>query len=192
MWLQYPEDPAQRRIFLDSQIIYVSYTNHSEATKISYVEGLIRPYNQLKLMEQTRIMFNINNASQQMIYTIPVNGLSPIKSEQAVGQMIADYSEEVEWDDTLGTVAINGSKHLPLNKAYWFPESDMGKPAVDMLAPEGHNLNESDMLEWFYNNLKRASRMPFSRFDKDSGGGGIFSDSSEMTMDETKIWPICW
>lgn len=187
LWLQYPEDPTQRRIFLDSQIVYVSYSSHNDVTRISYLEGLIRPYNQLKLMEQTRIMFNINNASLQQQFTVPVNGLSPTRAEQAIGQMIADYSEEVEWDDTLGTVSINGSKHLPLNKAYWFPSSDKGNPEVSMLSPDGHDLNESDMLDWFYNNLKRASRLPDSRFDRDSGGGAIFSDSSEMTLDEVKF-----
>lgn len=187
LWLQYPEDPSQRRIFLDSQIVYIAYASHNDVTRVSYVEGLIRPYNQLKLMEQTRIMFNINNASLQMKFDIPVNGLSPTKAEQAVGQMIADYSDEVEWDDTLGTISINGTKHLPLNKAYWFPSSDKGKAEVSMIAPEGHNLNESDMLDWFYRNLKRASKLPDNRFDRENGGGTIFSDSSDMTLDEVKF-----
>jgi hypothetical protein len=43
------------------------------------------------------------------------------------------------------------------------------------------------MLTWFYNALKRASKIPFSRFEKENGGGNVFSDASEMTRDEVKF-----
>jgi hypothetical protein len=44
------------------------------------------------------------------------------------------------------------------------------------------------MLTWFYNALKRASKIPFQRFDKENGGGNLFSDASEMTRDEIKFY----
>jgi hypothetical protein len=58
---------------------------------------------------------------------------------------------------------------------------------MELVSPEGHNLNESDMLTWFYNSLKRASRIPFQRFERENGGGNMFSDASEMTRDEVKF-----
>lgn len=187
LWIQYPEDPQLRRIFLDSQIVFISYSTQNDYSETSYVEGLIKPYNQLKIIEQTRIMFNIINATVYQKFTIPIKGLPRQRAEEQVGQLIADYSEEVEWDDTLGTLTINGTKHLPYNKQLWFPEGDAGTPAMELVSPEGHNLNESDMLTWFYNALKRASKIPFQRFEKENGGGNIFSDASEMTRDEVKF-----
>ena len=85
-------------------------------------------------------------------------------------------------------MTINGAKHLPYNKQIWFPEGDAGTPAMELVSPEGHNLNENDMLTWFYNALKRASKIPFQRFDKENGGGNLFSDASEMTRDEIKFY----
>lgn len=187
LWIQYPEDPQLRRIFLDSQIVFISYSTQHDYSETSYVEGLIKPYNQLKIIEQTRIMFNIINATVYQKFTIPIKGLPRQRAEEQVGQLIADYSEEVEWDDTLGTLTINGTKHLPYNKQLWFPEGDAGTPAMELVSPEGHDLNESDMLTWFYNALKRASKIPFQRFEKENGGGNIFSDASEMTRDEVKF-----
>ena len=35
IWIQYPEDPQNRRIFLDSQIIYISYSIQNDYTEIS-------------------------------------------------------------------------------------------------------------------------------------------------------------
>jgi hypothetical protein len=187
LWIQYPEDPQLRRIFLDSQIVYISYATQNDYSETSYVEGLIKPYNQLKILEQTRIMFNIINATVYQKFTIPIKGMSRQRAEEQIGQLIHDYSEEVEWDDTLGTLTINGSKHLPYNKQIWFPEGDAGTPQMDLVSPEGHNLNESDMLTWFYNALKRASKIPFQRFEKENGGGNLFTDAAEMTRDEIKF-----
>jgi hypothetical protein len=187
LWLQYPEDPQLRRIFLDSQIVFVSYSTQNDYSETSYLEGLIKPYNQLKILEQTRIMFNIINATVYQKFTIPIKGLPRQRAEEQIGQLIADYSEEIEWDDTLGTVTVNGRKHLPYNKQVWFPEGDAGVPAMELVSPEGHNLNESDMLTWFFNILKRATKIPFQRFDKESGGGNIVSDAAEMTRDEVQF-----
>jgi len=187
LWIQYPEDPQLRRIFLDSQIVYISYSTQNDYSEVSYIEGLIKPYNQLKILEQTRIMYNVVHASIYQKFTIPTKGLSRQRAEEQIGQLIHDYSEEIEWDDSLGTLTINGSKHLPYNKQIWFPDGDAGTPNMELVSPQGHNLNENDMLTWFYNILKRASKIPFSRFEKENGGGNIYSDASEMTRDEVRF-----
>ena len=187
LWIQFPEDPQLRRIFLDSQIVYISYSTQNDYSETSYVEGLIKPYNQLKILEQTRIMFNIINATVYQKFTIPIKGLSRQRAEEQIGQLIHDYSEEVEWDDTLGTLTINGAKHLPYNKQIWFPEGDAGTPNMELVSPEGHDLNDETMLSWFYKALKRASKIPISRFESDNGGGNLFGDASEMTRDEIKF-----
>jgi hypothetical protein len=187
LWIQFPEDPQLRRIFLDSQIIFISYSSQSDFSETSYVEGLIKPYNQLKILEQTRIMFNVVNAMHYQKFTIPIKGMSRQRAEEQIGQLISDYSEEVEWDDTLGTLTINGQKHLPYNKQIWFPEGDAGSPNMELESAEGHNLNEADMLTWFYNILKRASRIPQQRFERENGGGNYVSDASETTRDEIKF-----
>ena len=187
LWIQFPEDPQLRRIFLDSQIVFISYSTQNDYSETSYVEGLIKPYNQLKILEQTKIMFNVINATVYQKFTIPIKGLSRQRAEEQIGQLIHDYSEEVEWDDTLGTLTLNGSKHLPYNKQVWFPEGDAGTPNMTLESPQGHNLNEDGMLTWFHKALKRASKIPMTRFDNESGGGNLISDSAEMTRDEIKF-----
>jgi len=187
LWIQFPEDPQLRRIFLDSQIVYVSYSTQNEFSETSYVEGLIKPYNQLKILQQTRIMFNIINATIYQKFTIPIKGMSRQRAEEQIGQLIHDYSEEVEWDDSLGTLTINGSKHLPYNKQIWFPEGDGGTPNMELVSPQGHNLNDDTMLDWFFKALKRASKIPMSRFEGDNGGGNLVTDAAEMTRDEIKF-----
>ena len=187
LWIQFPEDPQLRRIFLDSQIIYISYSTQNDFTETSYIEGLIKPYNQLKILQQTRIMYNIIHATIYQKFTIPIKGMSRQQAEEQIGQLIHDYSEEVEWDDTMGTLTINGAKHLPYHKQIWFPEGDTGTPNMELVTPTGHDLNDETMLNWFFMALKRASRIPVSRFESDNGGGNLTTDAAEMTRDEIKF-----
>jgi len=188
LWIQYPEDPQLRRIFLDSQIVFISYSSQNDYSETSYVEGLIKPYNQVKILEQTKIMFNIINATIYQKFTIPIKGLGRQRAEEQIGQLIQDYSEEVEWDDSMGTLRINGQKHLPYNKQFWFPEGEGGTPQMELMSPQGHNLNEDDMLKWFFNILKRASKIPAQRFQsEENGGGSVFADAAEITRDEAKF-----
>jgi len=187
LWIQFPEDPQLRRIFLDSQIIFISYSTQNDYSETSYVEGLIKPYNQLKILEQTRIMFNVLNAQIYQKFTVPIKGLSRQRAEEEIGRLIHDYSEQIEWDDTLGTLSINGQKHLHYNKQIWFPEGDAGTPNMEIVKQDGHDLNDETMLSWFYKALKRASKIPLQRFESDNGGGNLFGDASEMTRDEIKF-----
>ena len=188
LWIQYPEDPQLRRIFLDSQLILISYTTQNDFSETSYVEGLIKPYNQLKIIEQTRIMYNIINATVYQKFTIPTKSLSRQKAEEQIGQLIANYSEHVEWDDSLGTLLINGSKHLPYNKQLWFPDGDQGTPQFELVSPTGNDLNEEGVLKYFANNLKRASKIPMPRFDFAQGGGNIFTlDTADVNVEENKF-----
>jgi hypothetical protein len=187
LWIQYPEDPQLRRIFLDSQIVYISYSSQNDYSETSYVEGLIKPYNQLKILEQTRIMFNVLNAQVYQKFTVPIKGMSRQRAEEQIGQLIHDYSEEVEFDEDLGTLSMNGSKHLHYNKQIWFPEGDAGTPNMELVKQEGHDLNDETMLNYFYKSLKRASKIPIQRFEAENGGGNLFTDASEMTRDEIKF-----
>jgi len=186
VWIQYPDNPQIRRVLLDSQIIYISYSNNNEFAETSYVENLIRPYNQLKMIEQTRLLYNINQAAIYKKFIIPTNGLTRQQAEQQIYELMSEYHEDVQWDDTMGTVSINGSTNIPHSKDFWFPNSDLGTPDMEIMAAQGTDLNEDTMLNWFFKNLKRASKLPFSRFDEESGGGNIYNDSSEITRDEIK------
>lgn len=188
VWVQYPDTPQLRRIILDTHIIYISYSTNNDYAETSYIENLIRPYNQLKLIEQTKILYNINQASIYKKFVIPTNGLTKIQAKQQVYELMSEYHESISWDDTMGIPSINGSAEIPHSKDYWFPASDGNTPEMTIESPAGNDLNEDTILNHFYTNLKKASRLPFSRFDDSNGGGTIYdADSSDITREEMKF-----
>jgi len=187
VWIQNPDVPQLRRVLLDTNIIYLSYSNNMEYDETSYVEGLIKPYNELKLLEQTRLMYNINQAAIYKKFIIPVGGLTRQQAEQQILQLMSEYHEDIEWDNRTGEVYINGTTKIPHSKDYWFPSSDQGQPEMDIIQPAQASLNEDEVLSWFARNFKRASKLPFSRFEEESGGGGYYDDTSNITRDEIRF-----
>lgn len=188
IWIQHPDNPALRKILLDSQIIYISYSNNNEYGETSYVENLIRPFNQLKMIEQARLLYNINQASIYKKFVIPVGGLTRQQAEQQIYELMSEYHDDVQWDERMGTVSINGQTNIPFSKDFWFPDGAAGTPSVEILQPTQVNLNEDIVLQWFYKILKRASKLPFQRFDEDQGGGSYAYDSTAaITRDEVKF-----
>ena len=187
VWIQNPDIPQLRRVLLDANIIYISYSNNLDYDETSYVEGLIKPYNQLKLLEFTKLMYNLNQASIYKKFVIPVNGLTRQQAEQQIQQLMGEYHEDIEWDDRTGIPYINGSTKIPHSKDYWFPSSEAGTPEMSIEQPQQAELNEDIVLQWFYKIFKRASKMPFSRLDEDQGGGNFYDDTASITMDEIRF-----
>lgn len=185
-WIQNPTGKeGDRRIFLDAEIIYISYSGSSNYMETSYVEPLIRPYNELKMVERTKILFNLINSMMHKQVIIPTAGLSPTQAEQEVLTFISDYKDHIQFDDTTGQIFIDGSKDLPWSKEYFMPKDENGQsPEVSIIKPEGHDLNEDTMLIWFRNNFKYATKFPLTRFDSTVGGGNIYSYGAEVSHDD--------
>lgn len=184
IWLQYPNDETNRRVILDSKIIYISYSGSSNYMETSYVEPLIRPYNELKTLERSRVMFNLINATLHKQIIIPTHGLPPGKAEEEVLTVISDYKDDVAFDDTTGVTHIDGQKNLPYSKEYWLPDNGESSPSVEYIDPAGHDLNENTTLNWFKNSFKQATKFPLSRLDGSTGGGNVYSIGSELTHDD--------
>lgn len=184
LWIQHPYDEQNRRVLLDGEIIYISYSGSSNYMETSYVEPLIRPYNELKSIERAKLLFNLINATMHKEFIIPTNGLSPMQAEQEIATLIADYKDHIAFDDTTGLIYIDGSKDLPYSKEYWLPNPGENKPEMSIIEPGGHDLNENTMLIWFLNALKRASKFPFTRLDNSTGGGNIYSIGGDLTYDD--------
>ncbi len=64
---------------------------------------------------------NNRGETTRIVYTIPVGGLSKKIAEEQISKLIESYKEDVNWDENLGTVQINGSTHIPYAKDFFLP-----------------------------------------------------------------------
>lgn len=167
-WIQYPANPQMTRRLTNEQIIYISYAKGNSVSRVSYAERLIRSYNILKIMENTRIIWNVMNASYRLKFVIPTGTQSQQKALQTLGQVMSNYKEDISINDNSGELTINGKPKVQFYKNYLFPEKDGQTPDISSLNPSGPDFNVMDNVLYFFNKLKMDSKIPYARFSSRS------------------------
>lgn len=187
VWIQFKDDPIKERKLYDAQIIYLSYSSITTASRISYVERLIRAFNLMRVMEHTRVIWAVTNASYRMKFIIPVGGKSKTRAKQSLAQLMNNYKEVVDFDWDSGVLTTNGKPMLQFNKEYWLPSKDGEQPEIETLGGEGPEINDTDALKYFSDKLKHVSKIPFNRFMYEDGGGDFNLAADGMIRDEIKF-----
>lgn len=181
-WIQYPDNPQMSRKLYDSQIIYVSYAKGNTTTRISYCERLIRSFNLLRIMEHTRVIWNVMNSSYRMTMTVPIGTKSPQKAKQSLGELMSIYKEDISLNSDSGELLVNGRPNIQFYKNYLMPSTPNGTPDIQPLqgAGDATPFNDVKALAYFSDKLKLDSKIPTSRFDRDEKGTmGTFSGNAE-------------
>jgi hypothetical protein len=180
VWYQYPKDERKRRMLYDSQVIYISYAKGNSISRVSYTERLIRPYNVLRIIEYTRVIWSVMNASFRMKMTIPVGSRSQQKAMQTLGELMSIYKEDIQFNDESGELSVNGQPKIQFYKNYLMPKGAGGTPSIEPLNTAGPNLNDPAPLAYFFDKLVQESKIPFSRFQGPDGGSiGKYANAAE-------------
>ena len=180
VWYQYPKDERKRRMLYDSQIIYLSYAKGNSVSRVSYTERLIRPYNVLRIIEYTRVIWSVMNASFRLKMTVPVGSRSQQKAMQTLGELMSIYKEDIQFNDESGELSVNGQPKIQFYKNYLMPKGALGTPNIEPLNTAGPNLNDPAPLAYFFDKLVQESKIPFSRFQGPDGGSiGKYANSAE-------------
>jgi len=187
IWIQYPQDNRMTRKLKSEQIIYLSYAKGNAVSRVSYTERLIRSYNILRVMENTRVIWNVMNASYRLKFIIPVGTQSMQKGMQTLGQLMSQYKEEIQINDTSGELTVNGTPRVQFYKNYLFPEKDGESPDISTLNPSGPDFNVMENVVYFYNKLKLDSKIPYARFSARSGTPANYQISiDQLERDEIR------
>jgi len=181
IWWQYYGETTRQRKLLDAQIIYISYAKANSVSRTSYSERLIRSYNLLKIMEHSRIIWNVMNAQYRIKMTVPIGSKSPQKAKETLGELMTSYKEDIKLDTTSGELAINGRPDLQFYKNYLFPEQGGQSTKVETINAQGPNLNVMDSVVYFYNKLRQDSKIPYNRFSArlGTGSGNTFKTAAD-------------
>ena len=187
VWVQFKDDPVKERVLYDAQIIYLSYSSITTASRVSYLERLVRAFNLMRIMEHTRVIWAVTNSSYRMKFIIPVGGKSKTRAKQSLAQLMGNYKEVVDFDWDSATLATNGKPMLQFNKEYWLPSKEGESPEIETLGGEGPELSDTEALKYFNDKLKMVSKIPFNRFMYEDGGGDFNLAADGMIRDEIKF-----
>lgn len=187
VWYQYEDIIGVGRTLYDSQIIYISYAKSNFTSRISYVERLVRSFNLLRVLENSRIIWNIMNSSFRMKTIIPVGDRSPQKQKEVVAEFISTYKEDITIDDKSGEISVNGKPSMQFYKNYVMPSTPSGAPEIEVMENQGFDLSDTEALKYFYNKFKLDTKIPFERFGREDGGGLVTIDINNTNREEIRF-----
>lgn len=184
VWIQKIGNESSRIIY-DSSVIYIAYAQNLQMDRVSYVERLVRPLNLLRLIENSKVMWHIMYAQFRLKMTIPIGSNSPQKAKQELSEILNNYKEEIFFNDADGTLSINGRPSIPFFKHFMFPSKDGNSPNVEVIGGQGVDLSNPDFLKYFESKLRRASKIPLSRFG--DGGSTLSLGAEGIQRDEVRF-----
>jgi len=191
VWVQYRGDSERQRELLDANLIYISWARTNFISRLSYVERLVRSFNMLRTLENSRIIWNVINSQYRMKIVVPIGTQSEAKARTRLAELRGMYKEDITIADESGEVTVNGQPNFSFAKTYILPSKDGTQTEIDSFKPEGYNLSDTDSLKYFWMRFIVESKVPESRFsssfessDGGGGGGGEWSSGSDSIARE--------
>jgi hypothetical protein len=173
------------KLSLDS-VVYVpsGFLDANSGMMMSYLHKAIKPTNQLKMIEDSLVIYRISRAPERRIFYVDVGNLPKVKAEQYVNDIMNKFRNKIVYDATTGEVR-DDRRHLSMMEDFWMPRREGGKGTEITTLPGGQNLGEIQDIEYFQQKLYRALNVPIGRLQQD--GGFSIGRAQEISRDEVKF-----
>ena len=151
---------------------------------LSYLQKAIKALNQLRMIEDSLVIYRLSRAPERRIFYIDVGNLPKVKAEQYLKEVMSRYRNKLVYDANTGEVR-DDRKFMSMMEDFWLPRREGGRGTEITTLPGGQNLGELADIEYFQKKLYRALGVPESRIA--SEGGFNLGRSSEILRDELKF-----
>jgi len=158
--------------------------DRNKGTCLSYLHKAIKALNQLRMIEDSLVIYRLSRAPERRIFYIDVGNLPKIKAEQYLKEVMSRYRNKLVYDAGTGEVR-DDRKFMSMMEDFWLPRREGGRGTEITTLPGGQNLGELADIEYFQKKLYRALGVPESRIASD--GGFNLGRSSEILRDELKF-----
>ena len=158
--------------------------DRNKGTVLSYLHKAIKALNQLRMIEDSLVIYRLSRAPERRIFYIDVGNLPKVKAEQYLREVMSRYRNKLVYDANTGEVR-DDRKYMSMLEDFWLPRREGGRGTEITTLPGGQNLGELSDVEYFQKKLYRALGVPESRIAND--GGFNLGRSSEILRDELKF-----
>jgi len=167
-------------------ITYVTsgLVDRNKGTVLSYLHKAIKALNQLRMIEDSLVIYRLSRAPERRIFYIDVGNLPKIKAEQYLKEVMSRYRNKLVYDANTGEIR-DDRKFMSMMEDFWLPRREGGRGTEITTLPGGQNLGELADIEYFQKKLYRALGVPESRIAAE--GGFNLGRSSEILRDELKF-----
>ena len=167
-------------------ITYVTsgLVDRNKGLVLSYLHKAIKALNQLRMIEDSLVIYRLSRAPERRIFYIDVGNLPKIKAEQYLRDVMNRYRNKLVYNADTGEIR-DDRKYMAMLEDFWLPRREGGRGTEITTLPGGQNLGELTDIEYFQSKLYKSLNVPSSRLD--SQGGFNLGRSSEILRDELKF-----
>jgi hypothetical protein len=151
---------------------------------LSHLHKSIKPVNQLRMIEDSLVIYRISRAPERRIFYIDVGNLPKVKAEQYLKDVMNRYRNKLVYDASTGEIR-DDRNHMSMLEDFWLPRREGGRGTEITTLPGGSNLGEIDDIKYFQNKLYRSLNVPVSRMEAENNFS--LGRSTEITRDELKF-----
>lgn len=189
VWIINKGDKQNERTLLDTNVIYISWAKTNFLSHFSYCERLIRSFNMLRTLENSRIIWNIQNAQKRIKIVVPIGTESEQVAKTRLRQLEAYYKEDIVIDNMSGEITVNGQPKFSFAKNFIFPSKEGTSTEIGEIGIEGHDMNSTEQLKWFWQRFMIESKLPKDRFNMIFDGNEMSAvpDNNNMTREEYRF-----
>ena len=172
--------------FSKDSITYCSsgLVDRNKGSTLSYLHKAIKSLNQLRMIEDSLVIYRLSRAPERRIFYIDVGNLPKVKAEQYLRDVMNRYRNKMVYDANTGEMR-DDKKFMSMLEDFWLPRREGGRGTEISTLPGGQNLGEITDIEYFKKKLYKSLNVPISRIEGD--GGFNLGRSSEILRDEVKF-----
>ena len=158
--------------------------NQDRKKVVSHLHKALKPINQLRMMEDSLVIYRLARAPERRIFYIDVGNLPRGKSEQYMKDIMARYRNKLVYDANTGELK-DDRKHMSMLEDFWLPRREGGRGTEISTLPGGENLGQIDDIVYFQKRLYRALNVPINRLEQEAQFS--LGRSTEISRDELKF-----
>ena len=158
--------------------------DRNKGSTLSYLHKAIKALNQLRMIEDSLVIYRLSRAPERRIFYIDVGNLPKVKAEQYLRDVMMRYRNKLVYDANTGEIR-DDKKFMSMLEDFWLPRREGGRGTEITTLPGGQNLGEITDIKYFQDKLYRALNVPVTRIGGD--GGFNLGRSSEILRDEVKF-----
>ena len=185
----YEERPGSMTSAVKFSVDAIQYTTSGmlDETKkkvVSHLHKSLKAINQLRMMEDSLVIYRLARAPERRIFYIDVGNLPRGKSEQYMKDIMAKYRNKLVYDANTGELK-DDRKHMSMLEDFWLPRREGGRGTEISTLPGGDNLGQIDDIIYFQKRLYRALNVPVNRLEQEAQFS--LGRSAEISRDEVKF-----
>ena len=151
---------------------------------VSYLHKALKPITQLRMMEDSLVIYRLARAPERRMFYIDVGNLPRGKAEQYMKDIMAKYRNKLVYDAKTGEIR-DDRKHMSMLEDFWLPRREGGRGTEISTLPGGENLGQIEDIIYFQKRLYRSLNVPLNRLEQEQQFS--LGRATEISRDELKF-----